>query len=51
MDPKYYGVVEMTFTGAIVLGLGVWQLWSVNRELRRDREKAASPGAAPRNER
>jgi hypothetical protein len=29
IDPKYYGLVEMGFTGAVVLGLAFWQLWSV----------------------
>ncbi|WP_219894861.1 hypothetical protein [Aquisediminimonas profunda] len=29
IDPKYYGLVEMAFTGAVVLGLSFWQLWSV----------------------
>ena len=29
IDPQYYGLVEMGFTGAVVLGLAFWQLWSV----------------------
>ncbi|MBS2018115.1 MAG: hypothetical protein JST00_34910 [Deltaproteobacteria bacterium] len=41
MDPRYYGVIEISFTASIVLGLGLWQLWSLRREQRRDREKAA----------
>jgi hypothetical protein len=36
-----YGLVELLFTSVTVLGLLFWQLWSVNREIRRDREKAA----------
>lgn len=39
MDPKYYGIIEMTFTGAVVLGLAFWQLWSVTRDQKKDREK------------
>lgn len=39
MDPKYYALVELTFTGAVVLGFCFWQLRSVNRELREDRKK------------
>ncbi len=35
------GFVEIIFTGAIALGIGFWQLWSVNREIARDKEKAA----------
>lgn len=38
-----YGLVELLFSGAVALGLGFWQLWSVNREIRRDREKAKRP--------
>ena len=37
MNPHYYGIVEMAFTGIVVLGLALWQLWSVNREVGRDR--------------
>jgi hypothetical protein len=36
-----YGFIEVIFVGAVALGLGVWQLWSVNREIARDKEKAA----------
>lgn len=41
MDPAYYGIVELGFTGLVVLGFAGWQLWSVNRELRRDRRDSA----------
>lgn len=47
MDPKYYGIVEMAFTASVVLGLGIWQLWSVRREQRRDREAAAAATCPP----
>jgi hypothetical protein len=36
---NYYGWVEVIVVGAIALGLGFWQLWSVNREIRKDRER------------
>ena len=29
IDPEYYGLAEMGFTGAVVLGFAFWQLWSV----------------------
>ncbi len=35
------GFIEIVFSGAIALGFGVWQLWSVNREIARDKEAAA----------
>jgi hypothetical protein len=33
-----YGWIEVVVVGGIALGLGFWQLWSVNREIRRDRD-------------
>lgn len=36
-----YGLIELLFTSVTVLTLLFWQLWSVNREIKRDREKAA----------
>ena len=35
------GFIEIVFSGAVALGFGVWQLWSVNREIARDKEAAA----------
>lgn len=32
------GLVEMIFVYAVALGFGIWQLVSVRRELRRDKE-------------
>lgn len=40
IDPSRYGIVEMGFTAAVVLGFAGWQLWSVRRSIRRDRERA-----------
>lgn len=42
-----FGWIEIVFTAAIALGFGVWQLWSVNREIRRDRE--AKDASSARN--
>ncbi len=48
-----FGWIEIAFTYSVVLGLALWQLWSVNREIKRDKEKkreeedsAARPGHA-----
>ena len=41
MDPQYYSVVEMVFSGAIVLGFGIWQLVSINREIAKDKARKA----------
>lgn len=45
MNPDYYGIVEMGFTGAVVLGFAFWQLFSINRQIKRDREAAARQSA------
>ena len=34
-----YGWIEIVFVAVVALGLGFWQLWSVTREIKRDREK------------
>lgn len=34
-----YGWIEIVFVGAVALGLGLWQLWSINREIRKDKEE------------
>ncbi len=36
------GWIEIVVVGIIALGLGFWQLWSINREIARDKEKAAA---------
>jgi hypothetical protein len=39
------GWIEIIVTGAIALGLGFWQLWSINREIAKDKENAAEDPA------
>jgi len=34
-----YGWVEFAVFGPLILGLAFWQLWSVNREIARSKEK------------
>lgn len=36
-------VLELILVMTVVLGLGLWQLWDVNRELRKDRETEEQP--------
>lgn len=43
MDGSTLGLVEMLLVLGIVLGLGIWQLVSVRRELKRDRGKSGRP--------
>jgi hypothetical protein len=40
------GWIEIVFVGIVALGLGFWQLWSVNREIAKDKEKAAAKDPA-----
>ena len=49
MDPKYYGLVEVVFTAAIVFGLGFWQLWSLRGGRGGDRraETSLPPASRP----
>lgn len=34
-----YGWIEIVFTATVALGWGFYQLWSVNREIAKDKEK------------
>ncbi|MBC2668500.1 hypothetical protein ACFOON_07160 [Novosphingobium piscinae] len=43
---EHFGWLEIVFTAVIALGFGGYQLWSVNREIRADRERAARDRAA-----
>jgi hypothetical protein len=40
MPEKYYSLIEMTFTGGVVMAFIIWQLVSVNREIGRDKKKS-----------
>ena len=44
------GLIEMAFVYTVVLGFGLWQVMSVRRQLRREREAAdlAPPVGPPR---
>lgn len=39
------GLIELILVTGVVLGVGIWQLWSVNREIARDRARKNSAGA------
>lgn len=36
---EHFGWVEIVFTAVVALSFGFWQLWSVNREIQRDKDK------------
>lgn len=35
---EHFGWIEIVFTAVVALGFGIYQLWSVNREIARDKE-------------
>lgn len=41
-----FGWIEIVFSGAVALGFGFWQLWSINREIAKDKAEAAAKEAA-----
>ncbi|MDO9487193.1 MAG: hypothetical protein Q7J32_02385 [Sphingomonadaceae bacterium] len=42
-----YGLIEILFTSVTVLGLALWQLWSVTREIKRDKAAKLAKGEPP----
>lgn len=45
MESKTFALVEMlAFTG-VALGIGLWQLWSINRTLKKTRAEEAERAA------
>lgn len=50
MDNKFYSLIEMGFTGAVVLGFAIWQLVSINREIARDKASKAEHESAAKPE-
>ncbi len=46
IDPKYYGLIELTFSGAVALGIGLWQYVSVSRSIAADKKRDTSPESA-----
>ena len=40
------GWIEIVFGGIVALGFGFWQLWSINREIAKDKQKAANDEAS-----
>lgn len=41
-----FGLIELLLSGAVALSFGFYQLWSVNREIARDKEAAAKKNDA-----
>ena len=49
IEPRYYGLIELSFSGAVALGIGIWQYLSVSRSIAADKAKrlAQPPDASP----
>lgn len=43
-----FGWIEVAFFAVVALGWGFYQLWSVNREIARDKEEASAREAEER---
>lgn len=43
-----FGLIELVFVFGVVLALGLWELWSIRRELRRSREQRRDDGEKSR---
>lgn len=45
MNDHVFGLFDMGLVGVAVVGLGVWQLISINREIAKDKKPPADPPA------
>ena len=43
MHSKYFSLMDMAIVAVPALGIGIWQLVSINREIARDKAKKAEP--------
>lgn len=48
--PTFLFLFELLFFTGAVLAFGVWQWWSVNREIARDRARKAAEEAAKKRD-
>lgn len=46
MIAENFGWIEIALVAILALGFGFWQLWSVNREIKRDKEVKSARDAA-----
>jgi hypothetical protein len=46
-DAARFSLVEMLFSGGVVLALLLWQLWSVKRDQRRHGDRRRDDGDRP----
>jgi len=46
MSDRMFGMIDLALVCIVAIGLGVWQLVSINREIARDKAKRESPDSA-----
>ena len=46
MSDHVFGMLDMAIVGVAVLGLAIWQLVSINREIAKDKAAKDLPGGA-----
>lgn len=46
MNDHIFGIFDMGLVGAVVVAFGVWQLWSINREIGKDKKPPSDPPAS-----
>lgn len=46
MESKWFSLMDMAIVAVPALGIGIWQLVSINREIARDKKKSESPESA-----
>ena len=39
MSDRIFGILDMALVGVVVMGLAIWQLVSINREIARDKKQ------------
>lgn len=49
MIAENFGWIEIVFVAIVAFGFGGWQLWSVTREIERDKAKKAESEARARH--
>lgn len=44
MSDHLFGILDMAIVGVAVMGLAIWQLVSINREIARDKKQPPASG-------
>ncbi|MDT7933214.1 MAG: hypothetical protein RQ833_01235 [Sphingomonadaceae bacterium] len=50
MSEHVFGMLDLAIGVVAALGIGVWQLWSVNRDIAEDRARKAAQSPPPQGD-